>query len=715
VGLAAGLACAQVAPPVVPQPANAAGALTRAGRFSLEVSVTGADGLPLSDLKGSEFHLADQGSPARIFTVSAPGADTFQVVLVVDELNPGSRHIREAAEAFLRRDSGHLAYPVSVFLLNDTGLTLIAEGSRDGNALADQIAHPGTHPVRGIMNSYRTSRFTGADDRMIDPSFKEILSLNALGGVILRLREAPGRKLVVWMGGGWLPTRISIEHPLDFVTELSTRMRESRMVLDWIDDEQPAWDKRFLLDDFIKPARTDGDAVAERLALPVLAVQSGGANSSVWNVEESLARAVSQSAASYTLTFDPANTGTVDDFHSLGVTVDRPGTVVRTRAGYYDEPTYYDHPNTDVDRVTVAQLDALVHDARNRRDAVVLRALARMQLTERLSTPHLEELLPLLKDEQERQQLTAVADASAFLRLPAAEMPNDPAPSPDEQRAIIQSAFKYLKEAIPRLPDFFAERKTVFYEPRPVKTGVTWKTFTGDASLRPAAISTATVLYRDGKEVVSDEVDKNKHGYTHQRSLKTTGEFGVALSSILYGAVTGGTVGWDHWERGPDGLEAVFHLHVPVAGSRFATDYCCMPEDHGKAVFHRIGAYNGEFAVDPKTGAILRMAVSADFDLEREPDLPLMRSANAIEYAPVNIGGSAYICPVRSLSVTRGRTVRQIVEWGGSVFVYGPFEDMIDDMSFAGYHKFGSESRILSGVEEVPENQHAKPGASGPQ
>lgn len=698
------------APPQSKQP----DALDRPGRFSLEVSVTGPDGSPMDGLTAADFHLEDSGKPSRIFSVSHGGAaDPFQLVLIVDELNPESRHIRDAAQEFLRRDGGRLAWPVSAYVLDTSGLVSVGEPSRDGNALAELIAHPRDHVDVGLMRHPVMTHFSDPD-RMLDPGFAETLSRNALGSIILRLREQPGRKLVLWMGAGWPPVHIQMEKLLGSITEFSTRMREARMVLDWANDEQPGWYRRFLLDDFARPAISESMAVPERLALPVLAVQSGGQILSGPKMAEALPGLVQQAKAAYTVTFDPAYTNTVDDYHALTLTVNRPGAVVHTGAGYYDEPSYFDQPNRDVELVSVAQLDDFVHQMRRMSGSDGRRKLGRMKLTERLSTPHLDELLPLMKNEEERQQLTAVADASAFLRLPPAEMPDEPIPSQDERRAMIQSVYAYLQKAIPRLPDFFAERETTYFEPHPLKNGHTWKTFTGDASLYPAAISRATVLYRDGNEVVSDEVDKNRHGFSHQRALQTAGEFGVALKAILYGAVDGGTVGWSHWERGPQGSAAVFHLHVPAAGSRFATTYCCMPQDHGKAVFHRAGAYDGEFAMDPKTGAILRMAVSADFDLNREPDLPLVHSSSVIEYGPVNIGGTTYICPLRSVWSTRGRTVVDIHEWGGDVFVYGPFENDINDMTFSGYHRFGSQSRILTGAEEVAPDQAAPP-AKPPQ
>lgn len=692
-------------------PATQLKAVNRPGRFSLEVSVTGPEGAPVDGLTAADFHLEDNGQPSRIFSVTRGGAaDPFQLVLIVDELNPESRHIREAAQEFLRRGGGPLAWPVRVYVLDSSGLFSVGEPSRDGNALADRIAHPRARAARGLVQERAWGRLA-TQDRVLDEGFQETLSRNALGAVVLKLRDQPGRKLVLWMGAGWTPVHLQMQTLLGQITEFSTRMREARMVLDWVNDEQPSWYRHFLLDEFTQPAISEAAAVPERLALPVLAVQSGGEIVAGEKVTEALPGLVRQGEESYTVTFDPAYTDTVDDSHAIALTVSRPGAVVRTRASYYDEPSYLDQPNRDAELVSVAKLDEFAGKTRKMSGADGRRQLARMKLTERLSTSHLEELLPLLKDAEERQQLTALADASALLRLPAAETPNDAIPSRDAQRAMIQSAYSYLQKTISKLPDFFAERETTYYEPHPIKNGHTWKTFAGDASLYPAAVSKATVLYRDGTEVVSDEVDKNRHGFSRQRALQTAGEFGVALKAILYGAVDGGTVGWDHWERGPNGPEAVYHMHVPATGSRFATTYCCMPQDHGKAVFHRVGAYDGEFAVDPKSGAILRMAVSADFDLEREPDLPLVRSSSVIEYGPVDIGGTTHICPLRSVWSTRGRTVVDIHEWGGDVFVYGPFEDDINDMTFSGYHRFGSQSRILTGVEETPPGQTGPPGA----
>jgi hypothetical protein len=79
-----------------------------------------------------------------------------------------------------------------------------------------------------------------------------------------------------------------------------------------------------------------------------------------------------------------------------------------------------------------------------------------------------------------------------------------------------------------------------------------------------------------------------------------------------------------------------------------------------------------------------------------------MRSDVVVEYGPVKFGDSTYICPVKSVSIKRDRTLRKISEWGDSFRIFGPFETLLIDVSFRDYHRFGSTSRILRDSQEAP-------------
>jgi hypothetical protein len=53
------------------------------------------------------------------------------------------------------------------------------------------------------------------------------------------------------------------------------------------------------------------------------------------------------------------------------------------------------------------------------------------------------------------------------------------------------------------------------------------------------------------------------------------------------------------------------------------------------------------------------------------------------------------------VEISRGRSERGLYEWGMVFSVYSCFETMINDVTFGGYNKFGSEAHILPGFEET--------------
>ena len=155
---------------------------------------------------------------------------------------------------------------------------------------------------------------------------------------------------------------------------------------------------------------------------------------------------------------------------------------------------------------------------------------------------------------------------------------------------------------------------------------------------------------------------------------------------------------WSHWERGADGLQAVFRYVVPQAASHFEVNFCCLADPDGTISLSKIAAYHGEVAIDPASGAILRVTVDAHL----EPRLPMLSSAIMVEYGPVVIGEKTYICPTRSVSISRWRGVSILTEWGQTIGVYGRFKTMLNDMTFSKYHIFRAQSRVLPDYTPVP-------------
>ena len=73
-----------------------------------------------------------------------------------------------------------------------------------------------------------------------------------------------------------------------------------------------------------------------------------------------------------------------------------------------------------------------------------------------------------------------------------------------------------------------------------------------------------------------------------------------------------------------------------------------------------------------------------------------------VEYGPVEIGGSTFICPKRGVVIMRSRPVRRLTLWDETFETYAAYETLLDDVAYSGYHKFGSEIRILPEFEVVP-------------
>ena len=423
--------------------------------------------------------------------------------------------------------------------------------------------------------------------------------------------------------------------------------------------------------------------------------------------DRDIERCVDRERSYYTLTFNPPHTEKMDEYRDIRVQVNRPALTVRSVMGYYNEPVYFDSPRPGIEKVTVAQLEDLVHAQTD-----LPRKLANLELIERLSTPRLDALLSVIHSERERQALTADADLSLALAPPPDQIPDRPPPPLEEQRAILGRTFDYLKNAIPQLPSLYALRNTVRVEEPLTRNDEMWKMPHDDQTLHFAASEHATVLYRNGQEVVER---KQKLGKRHlvvgrARDLETWGTFGPILAYVLTAAATSpSTLSWNRWERGPYGDLAVFSYRIAGSNRKHGVTFCCLPERDGTTVYRNTTDAYGEFTLNPDSGAIMRIVINADLDEERDPDVPLIRSQIMVEYGPEELGGNSYICPRRSVSISRGRSERVINEWGVVFSIYGYFETMINDVTFGGYHKYGGEARILPGFDETDETETPAP------
>jgi hypothetical protein len=363
-------------------------------------------------------------------------------------------------------------------------------------------------------------------------------------------------------------------------------------------------------------------------------------------------------------------------------------------------------------RVTVAQLEQALTAARtaHRPDAEIARQIRGLELSERLTEATLNRLAAYLDvGSQAAQALRLLADQSAFLELPASELPSMAAPGDAAQQRMIEAARGYVAQTVLQLPNLFAIRTTNRYDDGPyeVKKG-SWPVRSGLHLVSTSSRGISIFDERANQSTNAPSVNLQK-----QSGLDSGGEFGSTLSMILSDTVNG-KVAWSHWEQTPTGQVAVFHYSVPSSASHFevinslqrqtSPEGTAMPSVSSLGVpsmeakptgggsnastFVTKPGYHGSLWVDPVTGTILRITMDAD----TKGSAQFKRAAIMVQYGPVQIGESKFICPVRSVALSMAVN-------GGNQDPLTRMPDAptqwLNESLFTGYHRFGATTRIV--------------------
>jgi VWFA-related protein len=682
------------------------------GRLKLDVVVSDPSGAPVTGLDRSNFTLLDNNHPANIlsfhaFDRTAEGpAPPLELILVIDEAQHTYQQIQDeelGLASFLKQNGGHLALPTTIYRLSDLNLSVTAQPTTDGNALAALIlSKNGMREVEmgefecaagGHLSTYSPSY----DSRMIHcrPA-----ALVALGSITLTERRKPARKLVVWVGN---LGPIARQNSFEWVTEFSTRLREARITLSSVSFWQTPAERlpylRYL--DGVKSAKS---ATINNLAMDVLAAQSGGQVLAPEdsNLAQLIQDCVRNPDSFYTLSFEPEPTDQPDDYHRLSIEINKPGLAAHTNTGYYDEPVYFDQPYVPPTRLKVAELELELAKLERNSDKDAAHKLSSMALAERWNTAALLSWKRRLPGAKSWAALVSVADAAAFLPPPGSLVLNDAPPDSAARQRMLSSTIDYLLHAIPRLPDFFANRTTVHYREPEIQAGQSWKTAIADRTLNPTGVSRATVLYRNGYEVLDFGNTIRELPEPYLGNLSTSGTFGPILSSIMMD-IAGSDLVWNRWQQGAGGKIAVFSYKVSEPKSRYqVASSAILPDGNTIGEFRETNGYHGEIEIDPDNGTVLRLTVEADL----APNLPIRRAAVLVEYGPVGIGGKTCMCLQRSVTIMRFRSIFHMEDWGENFKLYGPFVTMMDDVTFNDYHMFHGEARILSGASSMLEQRH---------
>lgn len=511
------------------------------GLLRLDVLVTDKSGTPVTGLDSKDFTLLDNGQPGRILSFHAfPGISArpdppVEFILVIDTLYLPPRLAtaeREAVESLLRKNDGHFMQPVSIFELVATGLWAVAQPSRDGNALADDLTH--SREI-SLVRSHRGSKAGDVPYSMGVKDPPSLEALKALGQIATAERRMPGRKLLVWVGPGWgvgsgayVEGAASREDTLYAIVWFSTLLREARITLYALSVGETNPSPLCL--NCLKGVPSARQASFMSLYRKVLAVQSGGrVLDTSYDLVSQIESCIQDANAFYTLSFDPSTANHRDEYHDLRVQIDKPGLTARTSTGYYDQPYYSDQPDPATKRVTVDQLEQVLAAAHGQPDAEVARQLSNLELTERLSSTKLLSWKAGLNGTKARQALVALADASVFLDPPRADILADATPDLFDQKLMLSRALDYVNKTIPKLPNFYAARTTARYDETPqFDKG---NTDIGYEPLHMAASVRETVLYRNRAEVV-DSGPKQKKAKAEQPYLIVYGTFGPILNLV---------------------------------------------------------------------------------------------------------------------------------------------------------------------------------------
>jgi VWFA-related protein len=332
------------APALAPRPASPPAQAPGEGRIHLDVVVTDKSGKPVAGLAPEDFTLKDNNLPAKILSFRAidPAAQSVsqpsEVILLIDGVNEGFQTValaRQQIAKFLRENGGHLAAPVSVFVLNSDGVKVLLQPSMDGIALATQLDQSESK-LRVIG---RSAGINGAFERYE-------LSIRTTDLIARNEAKRPGRKLLIWAGPGWpLLEQPGIQvsshlQPQMFneVVGLSTALREARMALYSVSLGEPQLGT-YLYEGYLKGVKTPDKVNPANLALKVLAIQSGGRALPPDNdLAGQIAACVQEAGAFYTISFDPLPADKPNEYHDLKVEIDKPGLTAHTDTGYYNQP-----------------------------------------------------------------------------------------------------------------------------------------------------------------------------------------------------------------------------------------------------------------------------------------------------------------------------------------------------------------------------------------
>ena len=263
------------------------------------------------------------------------------------------------------------------------------------------------------------------------------------------------------------------------------------------------------------------------------------------------------------------------------------------------------------------------------------------------------------------------------------------------------------------MPNFFVTRTTAHFDDSPqiLRQGE-WPVRMG---LHLLGTSRHNLAYRDGQEILDPGTPTAAANASvtaapaqQDKGMTSRGEFGPELTIVLTDSAKG-KVTWSHWEQTSAGLAAVYDYSVPSSASHFDVSYCCIRRDvqqelhYGSAgmrgyvpsimdteqadtkLFQVTPGYHGTLAIDPNSGAILRITIEAELNNES----PISKAATMVQYGPVTIGDRTFMFPVRSMALS-------VEKPGPNSRPEDPPTLLLNQAIFTSYHRLAATIRMFA-------------------
>jgi VWFA-related protein len=302
-------------------------------------------------------------------------------VIVLDALNLGSTddfvYARKQLLEFLK--TLQVGDPVALYSINGPQVLLIHDFTDDMASLI-QVARTLSSPkTEGEAGSSPMS-FAGDPSSVgigSDPHFAQVASMimrasqadaasqarvktewtfTALEAIARHLTGIPGRKNMIWISSGY-PMNIGLSPEAfaaasqpgvnqelfgysDRTDRIARLFAEAEVVVYPVDPGGVRTDRMYRASNNGRPSSgrfvTAGEKAAPQMAtIRAIAKQTGGIAYVNNAIAKNIREAVEDGRVTYTIGFYPSQMEWDGKFHSLKVTVNRPGVEVRTRAGYF--------------------------------------------------------------------------------------------------------------------------------------------------------------------------------------------------------------------------------------------------------------------------------------------------------------------------------------------------------------------------------------------